>query len=222
MTHLYQKPRENRLLATSMVLGLLVALILFLLVPLTQMWQTPTKSMTTVEELVMAEVPPPPPPRDPPPPKQTSEDTSPPKLETPPPMPSLEQLELSLSPGTGGDLSIADGVSLNLSFETESVSTLLERYGFEDLDEVPHVTRFGRIRYPAQLQRRKVEGYVQLLVFIDPSGRVEVQEVLSYSHKDFIEPAKAGAAATRFSPPMRGGQAVSAKYSWRIEFSMDR
>jgi TonB family protein len=96
----------------------------------------------------------------------------------------------------------------------------MSRYGFDDLDEVPHVTRRGRIQYPVQLQRRRVEGYVKLLVFIDPSGRVDVQEVLGYSHKEFIASARAGAGATRFSPPLRNGQAVSAEYSWRIEFSL--
>ena len=203
----------------SIVLGVVVALLIFLLVPLTQMWQAPAKTTTTVEELILAAPPPPPPPSDPPPPPPEPEEETPPELDTPPPMPSLEQLELSLNPGTGGELTIGDGLALN--FEVESAEELMSRYGFDDLDEVPHVTRHGRIQYPVQLQRRRVEGYVKLLIFIDPAGRVDVQEVLSYSHKEFIAPAKVGAAATRFSPPIRNGQAVSAKYSWRIEFSLN-
>ena len=219
MSRLYQKPRDHQRLPISIVLGAVVALLIFLLIPLTQIWQTPVKSTNTVEELNLAVLPPPPPPSDPPPPPPEPEQETPPELDTPPPMPSLEQLELSLSPGTGGDLTIGDGLDFN--FETESVAEMMQRYGFDDLDEVPHVTRHGRIQYPVQLQRRRVEGYVKLLIFIDPSGRVDVQEVLSYSHKDFVAPAKAGAAGTRFSPPIRNGQAVSAKYSWRIEFSLN-
>ena len=217
MTRLYQKPRDHQRLPISIVLGVVVALLIFLLVPLTQIWQTPVPPSGTVEELVLAIQPPPPPPSDPPPPEPEQE--TPPELETPPPMPSLEQLELSLNPGTGGDLTIADGLDFN--FEVESAQEIMSRYGFDDLDQVPHVTRRGRIQYPVQLQRRRVEGYVKLLVFIDPSGRVVVQEVLSYSHQEFVAPAKSGAAATRFSAPIRNGQAVSAKYSWRIEFSLN-
>jgi len=217
MTRLYQKPRDHQRLPISIVLGVVVALLIFLLVPLTQIWQTPVPPSGTVEELVLAIQPPPPPPSDPPPPEPEQE--APPELETPPPMPSLEQLELSLNPGTGGDLTIGDGLDFN--FEVESAQEIMSRYGFDDLDQVPHVTRRGRIEYPVQLQRRRVEGYVKLLVFIDPSGRVDVQEVLSYSHQEFVQPAKAGAAATRFSAPIRNGQAVSAKYSWRIEFSLN-
>ncbi len=218
MKRLYQKSRDHQCLPMSIVLGVVVALLIFLLVPLTQMWQTPAKASDTVEELVLAVLPPPLPPSDPPPPVPEPEEQTPPELDTPPPMPSLEQLELSLSPGTGGDLTIGDGLDLN--FEVESAEELISRYGFDDLDRVPHVIRHGRIQYPVQLQRRRVEGYVKLLVFIDPSGRVDVQEVLSYSHQEFVAPAKAGAAGTRFSAPIRNGQAVSAKYSWRIEFSL--
>ncbi|KRP37511.1 MAG: hypothetical protein ABS34_02560 [Opitutaceae bacterium BACL24 MAG-120322-bin51] len=218
MTRLYQKPRDRQGLPVSIALGVAVALLIFLLVPLTQMWQTPAKPSNTIEELVLAVLPPPPP-SDPPPPPPEPEQETPPKLDTRPPLPSLEQLELSLSPGTGGNLTIGDGLDLN--FETESVAAMMQRYGFDDLDEVPHVTRRGQIQYPVQLLRRRVEGHVKLLVFIDPRGRVDVQEVLSYSHQEFVAPAKAGAAATRFSPPMRNGQAVSAKYSWRIEFSLN-
>ena len=216
MTRLYQKPRDHQRLPISIVLGVVVAPLIFLLVPLTQMWQTPVPPSGTIEPLVLAMPPPPPPPSDPPPKPEL--ETSP-ELETPPPMPSLEQLELSLSPGTGGDLTISDGLDFN--FEVESAEEIMSRYGFDDLDQVPHVIRRGRIQYPVQLLRRRVEGYVKLLVFIDPSGRVDVQEVLSYSHQEFVQPAKSGASATRFSKPTRNGQAVSAKYSWRIEFLLN-
>ena len=218
MTRLYQPPKKGSNLAVSMVLGVVVALLIFLLIPLVQFSEVQPATAEPIDELVLAVSPPPPPPSDPPPPPPEKEEEPPPELDTPPPLPSLEQLELSLNPGVGGELTIGD--SLDLNFQVESAEQLMSRYGFDDLDEVPHVTRYGRIQYPVQLQRRRVEGYVQLLVFIDPSGRVEVQEVLNYSHKEFIAPAKAGAATTRFSPPIRNGQAVSAKYSWRIEFSL--
>ncbi|CAA6679999.1 MULTISPECIES: TonB family protein [unclassified Lentimonas] len=220
MARLYQPPKKGSNLAVSTVLGLVAALLIFLLIPLVQFSEVRPATAQPIEELVLAVPPPPPPPSDPPPPPPEEKEETPPELDTPPPMPSLEQLELSLNPGIGGELTIGD--SLDFNFQVESAEQLMSRYGFDDLDEVPHVTRHGRIQYPVQLQRRRVEGYVQLLVFIDPSGRVDVQEVLNYSHKDFVAPAKAGAAATRFSPPIRNGQAVSAKYSWRIEFSLNR
>ena len=220
MTRLYQKPDESRNFVLSLALGIVAALFIFLLVPLTQMSDLPDKPENTIEELVLAVLPPPPPPRDPPPPEPESEQEAPPELETLAPMPTLEQLEVSLNPGLGGALTIEVGTGFD--FSTESASDMMRLYGFDELDESPHVTRQGRVNYPVHLQRRRVEGYVKLLIVIDPSGRVEVREVLSYSHKEFIAPAKAGAAATRFSVPMRNGAAVSAQYSWKIEFSLQR
>jgi protein TonB len=221
MTRLYQKPNETRYAWTSVTIGLVVVLLIFLLVPLTQMFEPPSQDETVLEAIEVSVAPPPPPlpplelsppPEDPDPP--------PPELTTPPSMPTLEQMQLLLNPGTGGDLSLELGLDLN--FQTESAEQLIDLFGFDELDQVPHVKRYGRFNYRSVLQRRGVGGYVELLIFIDTSGRVEVQEVLSYSHREFIAAAKAGAAATRFSPPVRNGQPVRAKYSWRIEFRMDR
>ena len=221
MTRLYQKPNETRYAWTSVTIGLVVVLLIFLLVPLTQMFEPPSQDETVLEAIEVSVAPPPPPlpplelsppPEDPDPP--------PPELKTPPSMPTLEQMQLLLNPGTGGDLSLELGLDLN--FQTESAEQLIDLFGFDELDQVPHVKRYGRFNYRSVLQRRGVGGYVELLIFIDTSGRVEVQEVLSYSHREFIAAAKAGAAATRFSPPVRNGQPVRAKYSWRIEFRMDR
>ena len=205
-----------------MGIGLVVALFIFLLVPLTQMFEPPSREESILEVVEVSVAPPPPtlPPVDLPPPAEEEAEPPPPELKTPPSMPTLEQMELVLNPGTGGDLSLELGLDFNL--QTESAQQLIDLFGFDELDQVPHVTRRGRIKYPSALQRRRVEGYVELLIFIDPSGRVEVREVLSYSHREFIAPAKAGAAATRFSPPVRNGQPVRAKYSWKIEFRMDR
>lgn len=221
MTRLYQQPNEQRSSWASLAIGLVVALFIFLLVPLTQMFESSSREGSVLEVVEVSVAPPPPtlPPVDLPPPAEEAE-PPPPELETPPSMPTLEQMELVLNPGTGGDQSLELGLDLNL--QTESAQQLIDLFGFDELDQVPHVTRRGRIKYPSALQRRRVGGYVELLIFIDVSGRVEVQEVLSYSHREFIAPAKAGAAATRFSPPVRNGQPVRAKYSWKIEFRVDR
>ena len=78
-------------------------------------------------------------------------------------MPTLEQMELVLNPGTGADLSLELGLDLN--FQTESADQLIDLFGFDQLDQVPSVTRYGRIHYPSALQRCRVGGYVELLIF---------------------------------------------------------
>lgn len=203
-----------------MVLGCGVALLIFLLIPFTQFLEPIEKTPVVIEELELAVLPPPPPLEEPPPPLSDKQDESPPELEMPPPMPTLEQLEVGLNPGKGGDFAIEAGFSIH--FETESAAEMMQRYGFDDLDEVPHVTRRGPLEYPVQLLRRRIEGYVKVLVYIDPSGRVEVKEVMDYSHKQFVAPARRTAAATRYSPPVRDGKPVSAQYLLTVEFKIER
>lgn len=217
MTYQYPKSKNHDPILISLLLGLGITLLIFLLVPLTQLRHMPPPPSTeTIQALIPAVLPPP---SDlPPPPPYPSEPSreSVPKWEVPQPLPQLQPLDLSLHPGLGGDWTIDDGLSVDL--QLKSPSEWISHYAFDELDTIPQIKRRGHIQYPIQLQRRRVEGFVQLLVFIDPSGRVEVQEVLDYSHQAFVAPATAGASATRFTPPTRKGQAVSAQYSWTIQF----
>jgi TonB family protein len=220
MPHFYQKTDETPSAWGSVALGLLVALLIFLLVPFTQMMESPSKALVVDEAIEISVAPPVPalPAAESPPAAQAAQAV--PQLERPLPMPTLKPMDLVLAPRIGADLSGA--LDVDLHFQTESAEQLIELFGFDDLDQVPFITRPGRFNYRSVLQRRGVEGYVELLIVIDPTGRVEVREVLGYSHRELVAAAKAGAAATRFSPPLRNGQPVQAQYSWRIEFRMDR
>lgn len=199
----------------SLLLGAGVALIILLLVPLTQVFRPERGAVESIEALELAPPPPPPPLIDPPPPPPPKmEEAPPPELEIPPPMPTLEQLEIGLNPSTGGGLSLGIGVDFN--FETESIDQIEKLFGFGDLDEVPRLVREGRFRYPPNAPRGRGEGYVRLLVYVEVDGRISVQKVIEYSHKEFIEAAKRMAEGSRFSPPMRKGQAVRSRYEWPI------
>jgi TonB family protein len=134
-------------------------------------------------------------------------------------MPTLEQLEVSLNPGTG-DLSLGTGLGVNLDFSTESTSQLEEIFGFGDLDEMPHLVREGRFRYPPNSPRGRGEAFVRLLIYVETDGRISVQKVIDYSHKEFIEAATRMAEGSRFSPPMRKGQAVRSSYEWPIRIPL--
>lgn len=134
-------------------------------------------------------------------------------------MPSLEQLEVSLNPGTG-DMSLGAGLGLAIDFSTESVDQLEQIFGFGELDEVPRLVREGRFRYPPNSPRGRGEAFVRMLVYVEADGRISVQKVIDYSHKEFIEAATRMAEGSRFSPPMRQGQAVRSKYEWPIRIPL--
>ena len=204
--------------AVSVVLGMCAAFVLFLLVPLTQMFREAEREIRRIRQAEVASPRPPPPPPEPPPEREEREEERPPELEREPPRPTLEQLDLSLQPGTGGDPRMAVGSGID--FATESPEEMMRLFEFGELDRVPRIKRRGPVDYPPELRRRGVEGQVTLLVIIDRSGRVRVEEVLDYSHRAFVQPAVEGARTTRFTTPTRDGEPVRAKYSWTIEFEM--
>lgn len=207
---------------TSLSLGLTCALMIFLLVPMTQLLRDTDKAATIIEAVEVAPPPPPPPPmEEPPPPPKAEDETPPPEFEVAPPMPSLEQLELSLNPGLGGDLSFDSSLQLDLS--TESVEAMSRLFGFDELDEVPRLVRQGRpkVQQSAEFQRlirRQGTKQVVLEVTLSPQGVVTVQNVRSATHEALIPAAKQAAESSRFSAPTRNGRAVRARYVWPLSF----
>lgn len=203
----------------SLLLGCAVAFGILMLVPLTQLMQPERSRVESIEAVDLAAPPPPPPPEEPPPPPPEPDEAPPPELEAPPPMPTLEQLEVSLNPGTG-DLSIGAGLGMTVDFSTESVDQLEQLFGFGELDEIPRLVREGRFRYPPNSPRGRGEAFVRLLVYVEKDGRVSVQKVVDYSHREFIDAAKRMAEGSRFSTPTRNGQAVRSKYEWPIRIPL--
>ncbi|MGZ0657118.1 energy transducer TonB [Coraliomargarita sp. W4R72] len=202
----------------SLLLGCGVALFIMLLVPLTQLTQPQRERVELIEAVELSAPPPPPVLEEPPLPPQVQRETPPPELEVPLQMPTLEQLEVALNPGTGGDMSLDIGIGID--FSTESAGQLEKLFGFGELDEVPRLVREGRFRYPANSPRGRGEAFVNLLIYVEVDGRISVQRVVDYSHKEFIEAAKRMAEGSRFSPPQHNGQAVRSQYEWPIRIPL--
>ncbi|ADE55254.1 TonB family protein [Coraliomargarita akajimensis DSM 45221] len=202
----------------SLLMGGLIAFGIFMLIPITQFFEPEPSEVQELQEAVLAPPPPPPPKVDPPPPPPPEDREPPPELNQPKPLPSLEQLEVALNPGTGGV-----GVEMKMDFEvrTESVQEMMDIFEFGDLDEAPRILREGRWRFPPNFRKERGSGYVRVEIYVNPDGSVEVQKVLDYSHSEFIRSVKQLAETTRFSAPMKNGGPVKAKYKWRIEFPLN-
>lgn len=220
MTRPYQKPKRLRSSLASLACGLGVGLFIFLLVPLTQIFRSNQQSADTIDEVVVARLPPPPPPEDLPPPPPEAEQEPPPELKTPPPLPNLEQLEISLNPGTGGDFTIS--VGLDLDFQTESAEQMMDLFGFEELDQYPQIVRERGIIYPRGFRPSRGVAQAKLLITVDTEGRVHVDEVLECSHRELIPAILAMAKGTRFSKPLKNGQPVRATYEWPLIIPLGR
>ncbi|MDB4345903.1 energy transducer TonB [bacterium] len=210
-----KQPSSRR--GLSLLYGAGVALLILLLVPLTQVLRPVKGQPVEIYKLEVVPPPPPPPPEELPPPPEAEEE-EPPELEVPRPKPTLEQLEVSLNPGIGGDVGI--DLAINLDLATESAEQLEELFDFGELDDIPRLVREGRFRYPPNSPRGRGEAFVRLLVYVEKDGRISVQKVIDYSHREFIQAAINMAEGSRFSSPMRKGQAVRSQYEWPIRIPL--
>lgn len=92
-----------------------------------------------------------------------------------------------------------------------------DTYSVGELDATPRLLRHGSAAFPAALARRGITtGTVVLEVELSPGGAVRVRRVISSTNDELVAGARRIAAQSRFTPPTRNGQAVSAVMRWPI------
>ncbi len=92
-----------------------------------------------------------------------------------------------------------------------------ESYEVGDLDDPPRLLRHGSAAFPTALARRGVtSGTVVLEVELSPRGAVSVRRVVSATHDELVAGARRIAGSSRFTPPTRNGEPVSAVMRWPI------
>lgn len=176
------------------------------------------KEMTTID--VSLPPPPPPPPEIEKPPDEPPPEEEPPPPDSPNNQLSLAQMDVALNVGFGD--AMAGGFSVE-GFATQSDATTVADLGIfdvKDLDKPPARTRTVTPVYPPELKRARVQGTVVLLIIIDQNGRVSVDKVVQSTVREFEQAAITAAEQCIFEPPMKGGQAVRARYRMQVPFRM--
>ena len=140
---------------------------------------------------------------------------NPPSIDpTPAPVRALSA-NLDVSPGDfKAQFSLNQFNPVTNNFEGELVFSLHE------LDRNPNVLKRGILRYPTHLKKKGVEGEVKLLVQINEKGSVEVLEIVSYTHPDFIEPSKKAAESSTYEAPKRNGEPVKVQFYLPVRYSL--
>jgi protein TonB len=89
------------------------------------------------------------------------------------------------------------------------------------LDHAPH----GKVQmppdYPYSMKQAGLSGSVLVEFDVDKHGQVTRAEALSYSDRDFVEPALRAVRKWRFEPGRRDGKAVPFRMTIPIEFSLE-
>lgn len=218
MKPIYHPPRLERARLVCGAVAAVLALLLFLAVPFTQLlagFELPSQAMRS-KDMVL---PPPdaPPPDPPPPPEEEIEEVKPEMDRETPPL-DLSQLDVALNPGTGDAL--AGGFSVaNFGVTPDSLAEM-RIFEVQELDAPPRPVSRVSPTYPYNLRREGVTGSVRLIVVIDESGNVVEATVQTSSHRDFERPAVEAALRWRFTPPTRNGVPVRARYFFPLSFTL--
>jgi len=204
------------MLASGTVLGIGVSGLLFLAIPLTQIFTTYQKSPEEIEALEIAPPPPPPPPEDPPPPPEQEQEEPPPELDTPPPPISLEQLDMALNPGTGG--SMAGDFALPTFDLSGSDLGGLEIFELGDVDSPPQPRTRIEFSYPSAARRKGITGVVKVEYVVDQKGRVEKINIVESPDRILSEATEDVLRRARFEPATKGGTAVKVRMRAAIPY----
>lgn len=198
-------------------IGLVGAGLVMLAIPVSQYLGDPPAEVIELQAIQVALPPPPPPVKRETPPPPPEEKTEPPAMDEPPPQLSLEQLELALNPGVGGDL-VGDFSLGNFAVDEDALGGI-DIFEVEDLDSKPRPRSMAQPYFDHNfLRRNRGEQIVARIEFIlDEKGRVENPEILFLSAPGGEEALIAMIRKWRFDPPTVKGTAVKARYvlPWR-------
>lgn len=218
MSSVYKPPQGKGTLTGGAILGIGVSALLFLAIPLTQIFTEYKKAPEEIEAIDMAPPPPPPPPDEPPPPPEPEEQEPPPELDTPPPPISLEQLDMALNPGTGGSLG-GDFALPNFNAKTEDLGSL-DIFDIGDLDNKPQPKKQGAPKYPAAAKRKGQQGFVVAEFIIDEHGKVTQVTIKQSSDPIFEKPTINAIRSWLFTPGEKGGRKVKTRTRVKIPFNI--
>ncbi|MGB0344870.1 MAG: energy transducer TonB [Coraliomargarita sp.] len=217
MSSVYKPPQGKGTLTAGTLLGILVSLLIFLAIPLTQIFTEYEKSPEEIDALEMAPPPPPPPPEDPPPPPEPEEEEPPPELDTPPPPLSLDMLDLALEPGTGG--SLAGDFALPTFDVGQKDLGGLDIFDINAVDTKPQPRKQASPNYPIAAKRQKLEGYAMAEFIIDENGNVINVEIKQSSNPIFEKPTIDAIRRWKFTPGEKDGRKVKTRTRVKIPYN---
>jgi len=219
MSRIYQAPKGKGTGAAGTLLGIGVSGLLFLAIPLTQIFTDYEKPTEEIQSLEVAPPPPPPPPEEPPPPPEPEQEEPPPELETPPPPISLEQLDMALNPGTGG--SLAGDFALPSFDVNQSDLGGVEIFDIGDVENKPQPRRQGAPKYPGSARRKGQEGFAVAEFIIDENGNVSSVEIKQSSDPIFEQPTIDAIRDWKFTPGEKDGRAVKTRTRVKIPYTIN-
>jgi len=131
----------------------------------------------------------------------------------PPPMNlSLNQLSMAINPGVGGALAGDFGLGEVSQVSSEDTLQDIQLFDIAELDEKPRRLTDEQFDAPPRMRQNRTPGSAKVVVIINPDGTVRVGEVIESNPPELAQALVAYLERQRYTKPMKGGQAVSARY----------
>lgn len=206
MRKVYTPPSSKAGRVIPLIGAALLSLLVFLVLPLTQMVSsglnkqlTLTKVDAAALEAPVDDIEPPPPPPEP----EPEEEPPPPQLSDAP-QPMNLSVDLDVAMGSGGAFGSGSGL-----FDGNNVANdLMDAFDVAELERRPEVVSSVSPVYPAELRKAKVEGVVSIVFVLDEEGRVEDPRVENASRPEFEKPALDAVRKWKFKPGLKDGNPV--------------
>lgn len=218
-SHTYSTPTSRRDMRIAMALGFIVSIVIFIVMALAQILGDVQKPVQSYNEQLVAYTPPAVEDLE----EDIQENEPEPEpldtIEKDPPKLSLDQLDVALNPGTGGNLSSSDLSVPDFSAGAQALS--MDFINFRDLDNKPRPTRQVAPFYPPALKNQGIEGRVLIRFSIDKQGNVVDATVRKSDHRAFEAPAVDAVRKWKFEPGMKNGEPVPFTMIAPIAFSLD-
>ncbi|MDA9589191.1 TonB family protein [Opitutales bacterium] len=217
-SHTYCTPTSQRDMPIAMVLGFVVSIVIFIVMALAQILGDVQKPAQSYDEQLVAYTPPIIEDIE----EDIQEDEPEPEpmdtIEKEPPKLSLDQLDVALNPGTGGNLASSDLSVPDFSVGAQALS--MNFINFRDLDNKPRPTRQIAPIHPPALKNQGIEGRVYIRFDIDKQGNVVDATVKKSDHPTFDAYAVDAVRQWKFEPGMQNGELVPFTMIVPITFSL--
>jgi len=193
----------------------LLASILFLIIPFTQLLTGDEPEIVTYREVLTL---PPPPPIAPPAQAIELPKTTPPPPSFEPPIDAIDPnpLTLSLNPGIGD--AMAMGINTHgFKIQVDAIGDIQQIFTFADLPTAPRILNTPRITFPRKLIRQNItEGKVVVLIEINEQGQATVLKTISSTHPSLAPMAEGIVQQARFSVSKVDGVPVKVQGKWPL------
>ena len=218
MKNVFSSDYQGGSLPFSLPLGVIITVLLFVALPLTQILSDPERAnKDDKNSRVQIQPPPPPPPEVPEPPDEEEEEEDI-EMKKEDQQLTLDQINMALNAGDGG--MSASGVSVQVFDIADSFDDMI--FEISDLDQAPvAIVQIAPV-YPPKLKRNRVQGTVQVVFIVDENGNVKRPSIEKSSNREFNENALKAVRQWKFEPGGKDGKKVKTRVRVSLSFTYRR